>query len=188
MGPKRRKVTPPPLMGSLLGEPPRFSRPGTVKESFVPRHTPPLHRPGTPGVPPPLLGRVKEPLNLPLPSSSPKSSSTSPSTPDSPAVDTPARSLPQSAAPSHQKPPVSPPAQSHNQSSNPVPLLNLPSPRPPILSGPAPQRPPQRARSPFQGLSRGGFRGGKRAALVLWRFLPRAEEAFSAPTLLKCRL
>ncbi|KAF6739540.1 Regulation of nuclear pre-mRNA domain-containing protein 2 [Oryzias melastigma] len=163
MGPKRRKVTPPPLMGSLLGEPPRFSRPGTVKESFVPRHTPPLHRPGTPGVPPPLLGRVKEPLNLPLPSSSPKSSSTSPSTPDSPAVDTPTRSLPQSGAPSHQKPPVSPPAQSHNQSSNPVPLLNLPSPHPPILSGPTPQRPPLRARSPFQGPSRGGFRGGKRA-------------------------
>uniref|UniRef100_A0A3Q2ZGD4 Regulation of nuclear pre-mRNA domain-containing protein 2 n=2 Tax=Kryptolebias marmoratus TaxID=37003 RepID=A0A3Q2ZGD4_KRYMA len=80
MGPRGSKVTPPPLMSSLLGEPPKLPRPGTVKEPFVPRHTPPLHRPGTPGVPPPLLGRVKEPLILPLPSPSPSptSSTTSP--------------------------------------------------------------------------------------------------------------
>uniref|UniRef100_A0A1A8P990 Regulation of nuclear pre-mRNA domain-containing protein 2 n=1 Tax=Nothobranchius pienaari TaxID=704102 RepID=A0A1A8P990_9TELE len=142
MGPTGRKITPPPLMPSLLGEPPRLPRPGTVKESFVPRHTPPLHRPGTPGVPPPLLGRVKEPLIPSLPSPT-----TSPTTPNSPAGD---------SAPS--KPPVSPPPQSH-----PVPLLTLPSPRPPILSTPIPQRPPLRGRSPSQDLPRGGgFRRGKR--------------------------
>uniref|UniRef100_A0A1A7YMB3 Regulation of nuclear pre-mRNA domain-containing protein 2 n=2 Tax=Iconisemion striatum TaxID=60296 RepID=A0A1A7YMB3_9TELE len=145
MGPRGRKITPPPLMPSLLGEPPRLPRPGTVKEPFVPRHTPPLHRPGTPGVPPPLLGRVKEPLIPSLPS--PTSSTTSPTTPNSPAGD---------SAPS--KPPVSPPPQSH-----PVPLLNLPSPRPPILSTPIPQRPLLRGRSPSQDLPRGGgFRRGKR--------------------------
>ncbi|XP_041843283.1 regulation of nuclear pre-mRNA domain-containing protein 2 [Melanotaenia boesemani] len=155
MGPRGSKVTPPPLMSSLLGEPPKLPRPGTVKEPFVPRHTPPLHRPGTPGVPPPLLGRVKEPLNLPLPSPSPSptSSTPSPSTPNSPAVDS---HLPQ-------KPPASPPAQPRNQTSNPVPLLNLPSPRPPILSTPVSQRPLQRGRTPSQDLSRVGFRGGKRA-------------------------
>lgn len=162
MGPRGSKVAPPSLMSSLLGEPPNLPRAGTVKEPFVPRHTPPLHRPGTPGVPPPLLGRVKEPMNLPLCSSSPSptSSTPSPSTPNSPAVDTaPVRSHSQPAAPPLQKPPSSPPAQLRNQTSNPVPLLNLPSPRPPILSTPMSLR----GRTPSQDLSRGGFRGGKRA-------------------------
>ncbi|KAM7383414.1 hypothetical protein PAMP_003070 [Pampus punctatissimus] len=168
MGPRGNKA-PPPLMSSLLGEPPKLPRPGTVKEPFVPRHAPPLHRPGTPGVPPPLLGRVKEPLNLPLPSPSPTSSTPSPSTPNSPAVDTmSARPLVQSGAPPLQKPPTSPPAQSRNQ-TNPVPLLNLPSPRPPILSVPIPQRPLLRGRTPSQQFNQdlpvGGFRGGKRPGL-----------------------
>ncbi|XP_069551976.1 regulation of nuclear pre-mRNA domain-containing protein 2-like isoform X1 [Brachyistius frenatus] len=170
VGPRGNKAAPPPLMSSLLGEPPKLPRPGTVKEPFGPRHAPPLHRPGTPGVPPPLLGRVKEPLNLPLhsPSPSPTSSTTSPSTPNSPAVDTaPGRSLAQSAALPHQKPPASPPAQPRNQTSNPVPLLTLPTPRPPMLSVPIPQRPLLRGRAPShqlnQDLPKGGFRGGKRA-------------------------
>ncbi|KAJ8354848.1 hypothetical protein SKAU_G00224150 [Synaphobranchus kaupii] len=61
---------PPPLMSSLLGEPPQFKelpRPGTVKEHFAPRHAPPLHRPGTPGPPPPLLGRTPPPPAAPRP-------------------------------------------------------------------------------------------------------------------------
>ncbi|XP_047454293.1 regulation of nuclear pre-mRNA domain-containing protein 2 isoform X2 [Mugil cephalus] len=168
VGHRGNKVAPPPLMSSLLGEPPRLPRPGTIKEAFVPLHAPPLHRPGTPGVPPPLLGRVKEPLSLPLPSPSPSptSSTTSPSTPTSPAVDSAsARSLAQSAP--LQKPPASPPAQTRNQTSNPVPLLNLPSPRPPMLSVPIPQRPMLRGRTPSQqhnqDLSMRGFRGGKRS-------------------------
>ena len=166
VGPRGGKVGPPPLM-SLLGEPPKLPCPGTVKEPFVPRHTAPLHRPGTPGIPPPLLGRVKEPLTLPLPTPtpSPTSSSTSPSTPSSPAVDTvPSRLTAQSAAPPL-KPPTSPPAQSRNQASNPVPLLNLPSPRPPILSLPLQQRPPLRGRTQHlnRDLPLGGFRGGKRS-------------------------
>nr|XP_020473229.1 regulation of nuclear pre-mRNA domain-containing protein 2 isoform X2 [Monopterus albus] len=168
VGLRGNKVTPPPLMTSLLGDPPKLPRPGTVKEPFVPRHAPPLHRPGAPGVPPPLLGRVKEPLNLPLPSPSPSptSSTTSPSTPNSPAVDAaPARLPAQSAAPPLQKPSASPPAQPRSQT--PVPLLNLPSPRPPILSVPIPQRPLLRGRTPSQQLNQdlriGGFRGGKRS-------------------------
>ncbi|XP_030604751.1 regulation of nuclear pre-mRNA domain-containing protein 2 isoform X2 [Archocentrus centrarchus] len=165
IGPRGGKVAPPPLMSSLLGEPPKPSRPGTVKEPFVLCHAPPLHRPGTPGVPPPLLGRVKEPLNLPLPSPSPTSSATSPSTPNSPAVDTaPSRSLTQSTALPLQKPPASPPAQPRNQTPNPVPLLTLPSPRPPILSVPIPQRPLLRGRNPSQQHNQDlPFRGGKRA-------------------------
>ncbi|KAM4736484.1 regulation of nuclear pre-mRNA domain-containing protein 2 isoform 1-T2 [Anableps anableps] len=154
MGPRGRKVTPPPLMSSLLGEPPKLPRPGTVKEPLIPRHTPPLHRPGAPGVPPPLLGRVKEPLILPLPSPSPSptSSTPSPSTPNSPAGDS-----------ALSKPPTSPPAQPHNPGSNPVPLLNVPTPRTPILATPMQQRPPMRGRSLSQDHPRGGFHGGKRA-------------------------
>lgn len=169
MGPRGNKLGPPPLMTSLLGEPPKLPRPGTVKEPFVPRHAPPLHRPGTPGVPPPLLGRVKEPQNLPLPSPSPSptSSTPSPSTPNSPAVDAaPARLAAQSSAPPLQKPPTSPPAQPRHQTPNPVSLLNLPNPRPPILSVPIPQRPLLRGRTPSQqhnqDVHMGGFRGGKR--------------------------
>ncbi|XP_068178917.1 regulation of nuclear pre-mRNA domain-containing protein 2-like isoform X2 [Antennarius striatus] len=167
MGPRGSKAGPPPLMSSLLGEPPKLPRPGTVKEPFVPRHAASLHRPGTSGVPLPLLGRVKEPLSLPLPSSSPSptSSTTTPSTPPAPGVDTvPPRLTTQSAAPPLLKPPTSPPAQPRNQTSNPVPLLNLPSPRPPILPLPIPQRPSLRGRNPSQHLNRdlGGFRGGKR--------------------------
>lgn len=169
MGPRANKGVPPPLMTSLLGEPPKLPRPGTVKEPFIPRHAPPLHRPGTPGVPPPLLGRVKEPLNLPIPPPSPSSTSStaSPPTPNSPAIDSaPNRPPSQSAAPALQKPPTSPSAQPRNQTSAPVPLLNLPSPRPPILSVPIPQRPRMRGRTHSHHHNRdahmGGFRGGKR--------------------------
>ncbi|XP_068615186.1 regulation of nuclear pre-mRNA domain-containing protein 2 [Brachionichthys hirsutus] len=165
MGPRGSKAGPPPLMSSLLGEPPKLPRPGTVKEPFVPRHAASLHRPGTSGVPLPLLGRVKEPLSLPLPSSSLSPTSSTASTPPTPSADTaPPRLTTQSAAPPLLKPPTSPPAQPRNQTSKPVPLLNLPSPRPPILPLPIPQRPLLHGRNPPQHLSRdlGGFRGGKR--------------------------
>ncbi|KAG7469431.1 hypothetical protein MATL_G00128790 [Megalops atlanticus] len=68
---------PPPLMSSLLGDPP-LPRLGTVKDHFTPHHAPPLHRPGTPGVPPPLLGRVREGPSPP-PASSASSAPPSPS-------------------------------------------------------------------------------------------------------------
>ncbi|CAJ1062340.1 regulation of nuclear pre-mRNA domain-containing protein 2 isoform X1 [Xyrichtys novacula] len=167
VGPRGNKLGPPPRMSSLLGEPPKHLRPGTVKEPFSPRHAPPLLRPG---VPLPLLGRVKEPLNLPLPplSPSPTSSTASPSTPTSPAVDTvPSRLSAQSSAPPLHKTPASPPAQPRNQTCNPVPLLALPTTRPPILSNPIQQRPLMRGRNHSQhrnqDLHSGGFRGGKRA-------------------------
>lgn len=168
LGPRGGKLGPSPRMSSLLGEPPKHLRPGTVKEPFAPRHAPPLLRPSNPGVPLPLLGRVKEPLNLPLPPHSPTSSTASPSTPNSPAVDSVPSRLPvQSTAPSLHKPPASPPAQSRNKTSNPVPLLTLPTTRPPILSVPIPQRPLLRGRAPSQHRNQdhpfGGFRGGKRA-------------------------
>ncbi|XP_056157751.1 regulation of nuclear pre-mRNA domain-containing protein 2 [Lampris incognitus] len=180
VGPRGGKAAPPPLMSSLLGEPPKLPRSNTIKESFVPRHAPPLHRPGAPGAPPPLLGRVKESVNLPPLSPSPTpptstSSTASTSTPPSPTVDTaPSRtSAPtQSPAPSHQKPPASPPAQPRDQtpnprgpSSTPIPLLHLPGPRPPILLVPVPQRPMLRGRAhnPHLGQNVGGFRGGKRS-------------------------
>ncbi|KAF3839706.1 hypothetical protein F7725_018423 [Dissostichus mawsoni] len=155
MGPRGNKMAPPPLMSSLLGEPPKLPRPGTVKEPFGPRHAPLLHRPG---VPLPLLGRVKEPLNLPLPPPSPTCSTPSPSTPNPPALDShPPRH------PAHSSgPPTSPPAHSRNHTSNPVPLLNLP----PILPVSLQQRPMQRGRTPSQQFNqdrpRGGYRGGKR--------------------------
>lgn len=149
------KAGPLPLMSSLLGDPPKMPRPGTVKEHFLPHHGGPLHRAGAPAVPLPLLGRVKEPLP------SPTSSSTSPSTPNSPALDTASSRL---TAPPLLNPPTSPPP--HNQASGPVPLLDLPS-RPPILSLPMSQRPMLRGRPPSQHHSRdhprGGMRGGKRS-------------------------
>ncbi|XP_046870417.1 regulation of nuclear pre-mRNA domain-containing protein 2 isoform X2 [Hypomesus transpacificus] len=160
-GPRGGKGGPVPLMLSLLGEPPKLPRSGTVKEHFTPRHAPPLHRPGTPGAPPPLLGRVKEGLNITPPS--PTSSSTPP--PPSPSGDPP---RPQ--APSLQRPPTSPPAVPRNprRPSPPVSLLRLPnpSPRPPILPSPMGQRPLLRARGPptppnhdphmFRGVKRPG--------------------------------
>lgn len=177
VGPRGSKAPPPPLMASLLGEPPKLPRPGTVKEPFVPRHAPPLHRPGTPGAPPPLLGRVKEPLSLFPSSPSPPSSTSSTSTPSSPASEsaTPRPSAPaKSSAPPLQKPPPSPPAQPRHQTPNPrglstpVPLLHLPSSRPPNLPVPNPQRPLLRGRAPSHKLNQdrgdyaGGIRGGKR--------------------------
>nr|XP_057940666.1 regulation of nuclear pre-mRNA domain-containing protein 2-like isoform X2 [Doryrhamphus excisus] len=149
-GPRGNNGAPRPLM-SLLGEPPKLPRPGTVKEPFVPHHTPPIHRPGAPGVPPPLLGRVKEPSNLHLPSP------TSPSTPNPPAVDC----VP---APTGPNPPASPPGQSRNQPHSPVPLLALPTQRPPMASG---SNRPQRGQHPrhFNQDHHGGgrrFHGNKR--------------------------
>ncbi|TWW79069.1 Regulation of nuclear pre-mRNA domain-containing protein 2 [Takifugu flavidus] len=163
VGHRGGKAGPLPLMSSLLGEPPKMPRPGTVKEHYMPRHAAPLHRPGAPAVPLPLLGRVKEPLQPPLVPPSPTSSTTSPSTPNSPAVDAISSRL---TAPPLLNPPTSPPSQPHNQASGPVPLLDLPS-RPPILSLPMSQRPMLRGRPPSQQHNRdhprGGMRGGKRS-------------------------
>ncbi|XP_071251061.1 regulation of nuclear pre-mRNA domain-containing protein 2 isoform X3 [Salvelinus alpinus] len=162
-GPRGGKGGPTPLMSSLLGEPPKMPRPGTVKEHFAPRHAPPLHRPGTPGAPPPLLGRVKDGINLPPPSPSPSSS-----TPPSPSGDP---LLPRPQAPPLQHPPASPPAQPRHPNPNhphrpSPPLLRLPSPnpRPPINS--IPQRPLLHPRGPpvHPHLNRDPpmFRGAKR--------------------------
>ncbi|XP_029593065.1 regulation of nuclear pre-mRNA domain-containing protein 2-like [Salmo trutta] len=161
-GPRGGKGGPTPLMSSLLGEPPKMPRPGTVKEHFTPRHAPPLHRPGTPGAPPPLLGRVKDGINLPPPSPSPSSS-----TPPSPSGDP---LLPRPQAPPLQHPPASPPAQPRHPNPNhphrPSPsLLRLPSPNP-RPSNSIPQRPLLHPRGPpvHPHLNREPhmFRGGKR--------------------------
>ncbi|KAJ3598415.1 hypothetical protein NHX12_001925 [Muraenolepis orangiensis] len=158
---------PPPLMLSLFDDSPKMPRPGTVKEHFVPRHAPPLHRPGTPGAPPPLLGRVKEPANRP-PSNSRSPTPPSP-TPRSPATESaPPRSSAPGKGPALLKPPASPPAHPRGHGPNargPLPLLRLPGPRPPILPHPAPQRPMLRGRAPSPSLKKdqpGGYRGGKR--------------------------
>ncbi|CAL8290548.1 unnamed protein product [Merluccius merluccius] len=157
----------PRLMSSLLCDSPKMPRPGTVKEHFVPRHAPPLHRPGTPGAPPPLLGRVKEPASRPL---SHSRSPTPPSpTPRSPATESaPPRSSAPGKGPPLLKPPTSPPAHPRSQAPNVrglLPLLHLPGTRPPILPHPIPQRPLLRGRAPAPGLNKdspGGYRGGKR--------------------------
>lgn len=90
-GPERGASRPsnvgPLFMGSLLGEPPRLPRPGTVKEHFGPRSTLPIHRPGSRGVPPPLLGRVKDHTKLSRSLSSPPPTSSSPSPPSLPETD-----------------------------------------------------------------------------------------------------
>lgn len=153
VGHRGNRRTPPPLMTSLLGEPPKLPRTGTVKEPFISRHGPALHRPGAP---PPLLGRVKEPLSLPLPSPSPSptSSTASPTTPNSPALD---GAPPRSAPPLH-NPPPSPPPRRHGP--NPLPLLDLPSTGPPM----ALPRAPSRGRMPSQHFDGGRYRGGKRPA------------------------
>lgn len=156
LGHRGGKAGPLPLMSSLLGDPPKMPRPGTVKEPFLPHHAGPLHRPGGPAVPLPLLGRVKEPMPPSLVPPSPTSSTASPSTPNSPAVDTVSSRL---TAPPLLNPPTSPPP--HNQSSGPVPLLDLPS-RPPILSLPMSQRPMLRGRPPSQQHARDHPRGGMR--------------------------
>ncbi|XP_062393883.1 regulation of nuclear pre-mRNA domain-containing protein 2 [Sardina pilchardus] len=57
----------PPSNPTRSEDPPALPRPGTVKEHFAPRHTPPLHRPGTPGVPPPLLGHSPRTPTSPAP-------------------------------------------------------------------------------------------------------------------------
>ncbi|TRY60752.1 hypothetical protein DNTS_029612 [Danionella cerebrum] len=128
-----------PQNPSLFGEMPR---PGTVKEQFTILHAPPLHRPGTPGVPPPLLGRVREPPNATLPS---------PNTPppSSPIGETPLPLLP---LPSH--PPITPPNSRPHQLSSPKSILNStnqhhlpPSPNFPRSLLPLPF--PSQSREPF---------------------------------------
>lgn len=147
---------PPSMMLSLLGEAPKMPRSGTVKEHFVPRHAPPLHRPGTPGAPPPLLGRVKESAGRPL------SHSRSPTPPSPAAESAPPRSSAPGKGPGLLKAPASPPPHPRG----PLPLLHLPGTRPPILPQPLPQMAMLRGRAPAPShLNKdhpGGYRGGKR--------------------------
>uniref|UniRef100_A0A9J8AHU9 Regulation of nuclear pre-mRNA domain-containing protein 2 n=1 Tax=Cyprinus carpio carpio TaxID=630221 RepID=A0A9J8AHU9_CYPCA len=103
-----------PQLPSLLGDPPRQ---GTVKEQFVLHHTPPLHRPGTPGVPPPLLGRIRE---------GPSPTPPSPSTPTTPTPSSPAgEPHPHLSAPNRL--PLHTPNQRPRRPSSPQPLLQLPN-------------------------------------------------------------
>ncbi len=103
-----------PQLSSLLGDPPR---PGTVKEQFVLRHTPPLHRPGTPGAPPPLLGRIRE---------GPSPTPPSPSTPTTPSPSSPAgEPHPHLSVPNRL--PLHTPNQRPRHPSSPLPLLQLPN-------------------------------------------------------------
>uniref|UniRef100_A0A3B5MNY3 Regulation of nuclear pre-mRNA domain containing 2b n=1 Tax=Xiphophorus couchianus TaxID=32473 RepID=A0A3B5MNY3_9TELE len=102
MGPRGRKVTPPPLMSSLLGDPPKLPRPGTVKEPLIPRHTPPLHRPGAPGVPPPLLGDS----SLSKPPPSPPAAPHNPGSNPVPLLNLPTSRPPILATPMQQRPPM----------------------------------------------------------------------------------
>ncbi|XP_026140602.1 regulation of nuclear pre-mRNA domain-containing protein 2-like isoform X2 [Carassius auratus] len=103
-----------PQLRSLLGDPPRQ---GTVKEQFILHHTPPLHHPGTPGVPPPLLGRIRE---------GPSPTPPSPSTPTTPTPPSPAREPhPHSSVPNRL--PLHTPNQRPRRPSSPKSLLSLPN-------------------------------------------------------------
>lgn len=134
--PRASKVGP-PFMTSLLGEPPRLPRPGTVKEHFGPRSALPLHRPGSRGVPPPLLGRVKDHLNMSRPLPSPPATSTSPSTPDLPEVDT----TPPCPSPTTKSP--FPPEQKTREPKTPE--LKTPEPKTPEPRVPEPKAPEPKA-------------------------------------------
>ncbi|XP_066577125.1 regulation of nuclear pre-mRNA domain-containing protein 2 [Amia ocellicauda] len=180
---------PPPLLPSLLGDPPAFNdlpRPGTVKEHFgPPHHRPPLHRPGAPGAPPPLLGRVRD---SPPRGTASASDPTSPSAPPprSP-IDPPGLRQPNPPPASSPSPSPSPSAASqpprnhgslprlappHSPSAPSQSLLRLPHPSPLQLhpqrqffrGPPRPDfqlRPPHRLPHPAFH-DRDPFRGGKR--------------------------
>ncbi|XP_072316145.1 regulation of nuclear pre-mRNA domain-containing protein 2 isoform X2 [Eucyclogobius newberryi] len=141
----------------FMCDPPRQHRTGTVKEPFGLRMAPPLHRPGTPGVPPPLLGRVKEPPNLPPPRSSRPPTSTSPSPANSPDVATappvPPSTTPSSEASEQKAPELKVPEQKDSEqkdikqkdteqkvSEQKVPEQKVPEQKAPV-STPAPPRP-----------------------------------------------
>uniref|UniRef100_A0A4W4HPK0 Regulation of nuclear pre-mRNA domain-containing protein 2 n=1 Tax=Electrophorus electricus TaxID=8005 RepID=A0A4W4HPK0_ELEEL len=148
---------------SLLRDP---LRPGTLKEQFAPRHAAPLHRPGTPGVPPPLLGRGRE-----GPSPTPPSPST-PTTPSSPSDPRPLLPSPTPATAQRARPPHSPLSVPRLPSQHPLlhspqsssPLAQRPSPRGPLpLPLPLPLPRPNLSREPLlPGVKRPGpaFRGG----------------------------
>ncbi|KPP67215.1 hypothetical protein Z043_114217, partial [Scleropages formosus] len=135
---------PPPLMSSVLGDPPPFketARPGAVKENFSLSHAPPLHRPAS-GPPPPLLGRVQD-------GPSPPPSSSASSAPPSPSGDPPSlltqNRHPTPSVQQSQRPPGSPPSQSrnHRRPSSPVSLMRLPMPGPrPHIRPPNPHTQP----------------------------------------------
>ncbi|XP_017565806.1 regulation of nuclear pre-mRNA domain-containing protein 2 isoform X1 [Pygocentrus nattereri] len=136
-------------------------RPATLKEQFTPHHAPPLHRPGTPGVPPPLLGRGRKGPQSP---SSPTTPTTpSPSGDPRPLLPSP-NCLPNSAGSQRAHRPPSPlgllrpPIHTPHTS----PLSQRPLPRGGLpLSLPLP--PPSLSREPLlPGVKRPGpaFRGG----------------------------
>ncbi|XP_061109890.1 LOW QUALITY PROTEIN: regulation of nuclear pre-mRNA domain-containing protein 2a [Conger conger] len=112
---------------------------GAVKDHFPSRQGPPLHRPGSSGPHPSLLGRVREgpsppPSSLPLPS---------------PPLET-------SHLPPNQHPPRSPPPHLHGHRQPPSPILRPPHPdhraqlRPPHHQ-PRPHMPPLSHRPPLRG-------------------------------------
>uniref|UniRef100_W5KZ86 Regulation of nuclear pre-mRNA domain-containing protein 2 n=1 Tax=Astyanax mexicanus TaxID=7994 RepID=W5KZ86_ASTMX len=136
-------------------------RPGTLKEQFLPRHAPPLHRPGAPGIPPPLLGRVRE-------------GPPSPSTPTTPTTPSPTGE-PRPLLPSPNCLPTPPGSQRSRRPPSPHGLLCPPphvphtsplSQRPLPRGGlplPLPLPPPALSREPLlPGMKRHGptFRGG----------------------------
>ncbi|XP_066538497.1 regulation of nuclear pre-mRNA domain-containing protein 2 isoform X2 [Hoplias malabaricus] len=141
-------------------------RPGTLKEQFAPRHvhTPPLHRPGAPGVPPPLLGRGRE--GPPSPSTPTTPTTPSPSGDPRPLLPSP-NCLPPSAGAQrnrHQPSPhglIRPPFHTPH-TTNTSPLSQRPMPRE-GLQLPLPLPPPALSREPLlPGVKRHGhaFRGG----------------------------
>ncbi|XP_023685788.1 regulation of nuclear pre-mRNA domain-containing protein 2 [Paramormyrops kingsleyae] len=142
---------PPPLMSSLLGDPPQFKdlpHAATVKEHFSSCHAPPLHRPGTPGAPPPLLARARDGPNSPQPSSA-SSAPTSPSGDPPPLLPPNRNTATPSSLQQAQRPLTNPNSQPHNhrRPSPPLSLMRLPSPNPRLpLRPPHPQPvpPPQR--------------------------------------------
>ncbi|XP_051574185.1 regulation of nuclear pre-mRNA domain-containing protein 2-like [Myxocyprinus asiaticus] len=137
-----------PQLPSLLGEPPR---PGMLKEQFTLLHSPPLHRPGTPGVPPPLLGRVREGLSPTPPS---------PSTPTTPTPSPLGEPRPLLSIPN--RPTINIPNQRARRPSPPQPLHHLPNQHhslrsPQFPRGSLPLPPPSLNREPL-------LPGGKRPA------------------------
>ncbi|XP_051577486.1 regulation of nuclear pre-mRNA domain-containing protein 2-like isoform X2 [Myxocyprinus asiaticus] len=102
-----------PQLPSLLGEPPRA---GTLKEQFTLLHAPPFHRPGTPGMPPPLLGRVRE-------GPSPTPPSPSPATPSTPSPSPLGEPCPFLSIPN--RPPINNPNQRARRPSSPQSLPHL---------------------------------------------------------------
>lgn len=136
---------------------------GTLKEQFSPRnaHAPPLHLPGAPGVPPPLMGRGRE--GPPSPSTPPTPTIPSPSGDPRPLLSSPNCLPTPSGANRVRRPPspvglLRPPLHASHTS----PMSQRSQPRGGMLL-PLPLPPPSLSREPLlPGVKRPGpaFRGG----------------------------